>query len=64
MKEKKRIHEWYMDGNSVGKFVSGFNTNEKAAKIYAGTGAHGFNWFGSSRSKCFDEEKNRTGAIG
>ena len=28
-----------MDGNSVGKFVSGFNTNEKAAKIYAGTGA-------------------------
>ncbi len=61
LEERKKLHEWYMDGNSVSKFVAGLNTREDAAKIYAGIGAHGFNLFGSSKSKCFDDLKNRTG---
>ena len=64
LEERKKLQEWYMDGNSIGKFVTGLNANDEAAKVYAGVGAHGFNWFASSKSKCFDDLKNRTGAVG
>ena len=60
-KERETLHEWHTDGNSVGRFVAGLYAKKEAAGIYAGTGAHGFNWFGSSKSKCFDDVKNRTG---
>lgn len=55
------LAEWYDDGNSIAKFVGALNKDEKSREVYSGVGAHGFNWFGASKRKCYDDEKNITG---
>ena len=59
--KRKELQEWFEDGDSVGKFVGALHGKSETEDIYRGVGAHGFNWFGNSKKKCFDDNKNTSG---
>lgn len=54
--KREEIHSWFEDANAIGKF-----TGPLADPNYKGVGAHGFNIWSGSRSKCV---KNPGGGLG